>query len=97
MRELLKHMDIVVHNLGHQQEHFMTQVVWNTGLFSALITGILRDLVMEVKLRKAVGMQKPVFQPGEMLVFVGFALNRLKVPCQFLVNQALSWEPLLKL
>jgi hypothetical protein len=55
MRELLTHMGIVVHNLGHQQDHFMTQVVWNTGLFSALITGILRDLVMEVKHRKAAG------------------------------------------
>jgi hypothetical protein len=31
-----------------------------------------------------------------MLVFVGFALNRLKVPFQFLINEALKWEPLLE-
>ncbi len=33
---------------------------------------------------------------GEMLVFVGFGLNRLKVPFQFLIHAALSWEPLLQ-
>jgi hypothetical protein len=82
----------------HQEDHFMNQVVWNTGLFSALITSILRDLVMEVRLRREAGVASgPVFVPGEMLVFVGFALNRLKVPCQFLVNKALSDQSLLRL
>ena len=79
-----------------QRQHFLKQVVWNHGLFSALITCILRQLVMEARLRRDAGTVDPVFVHGEMLVFVGFALNRLKVPFQFLINEALSWEPLLQ-
>jgi hypothetical protein len=75
--------------------HVLRQVVWNHGLFSALITCILRQLVIEVRLRRDTGLQDPVLNPGEMLVFVGFALNRLKVPFQFLINQTLSWKALL--
>ena len=63
-------------------------------MLSALITSILRQLVMEALFRRVDGATDPVFAPGEMLVLVGFALNRLKVPFQFLSHAALSWEPL---
>jgi len=70
--------------------------VWNDGLFAALITCILRQLVMEARFRREAGAHDPVFAPGEMLVFAGFALNRLKIPFQFLLNEVLCWEPALR-
>jgi hypothetical protein len=79
-----------------QRQHFLKQVVWNHGLFSALITCILRQLVMERKLRRDAGTDDPVFVPGDTLVFVGFGLNRLKIPFEFLINETLSWGTLLQ-
>ena len=66
------------------EEEALLQVVWNNGLCIALLMTILRQLVMEVHERKTAGTNNPIFTPGESLVFVGFAIIRLKVPFQCL-------------
>jgi hypothetical protein len=69
--------------------------VWNTGLFGAPITSILRQIVLEASTRKTAGTLDPAFVPSDMLVFVGFALNRTKVSFQFRVAALLSWKEFL--
>jgi hypothetical protein len=100
MQDLLQHMHVDLNPtsgpVDEQHQHLLQQVAWNCGLCSALITNMLRQLVLDAHFRKADGATDPVFAPGEMLVFVGFALNRHKVPFQLLIHAALSWEPLLQ-
>jgi len=96
MAVLFKHLWLQPPMMDHENaQHFQQQVVWNTGLLGALITSIMRQITLEARKRKTAGTLDPVFVPGEMLVFVGFALNRLKVSFQFLVTALLSWNEFL--
>ena len=73
MQDLLQHMYVDLYPTSGPVDEQLQHVAWNCGLFSALITSILRQLVMEAHFRRADGATDPVFAPGEMLVFVGFA------------------------
>ena len=70
-------------------------ICWQTNLFVALATRIIRQLAGEVRRRKTIRVQAgnlhmPLFAANELLVYVGFPLQRLMGPFQLVLEGCLS-------
>ena len=66
------------------------QVVWNNQLFTWLLVAVMRNICCEVERRKRASTSGPLFEEGEQVVLVAFALRRLKDPFELLVSSALA-------
>lgn len=65
-------------------------------MFAALTSAILEEVAAEARARFIGGKPQPVFEPGDSLVYVGFALARTHAMFLAFFAEVIAWEPVLQ-